>query len=88
MRFRRRAKLFPGVYLNFRKTGISTTLGVPGASINFSKQGTHLNTSIPGTGIYDRQKIGGGKKGKQTNPLTDSDTDTPVDIYPMRKSEP
>lgn len=81
MRFRRKAKLFPGVYLNFSKTGISTTLGVPGASINFSKQGTHLNTGIPGTGIYNRQKIGGGKKGKQTVPLTNTDTETPVDIY-------
>jgi hypothetical protein len=83
MRFRRKAKLFPGVYLNFSKTGISTTIGVPGASLNFSKQGTHLNTGIPGTGIYDRQKIGGGKKGKQTIPLADTDanTDTPVDIY-------
>jgi len=28
MGFRRRAKLFPGVYLNFSKNGISTTIGV------------------------------------------------------------
>jgi len=58
MRFRRKAKLFPGVYLNFSKTGISTTIGVPGASINVGKQGTYLNTGIPGTGIYDRKRIG------------------------------
>ncbi len=57
MRFRRKAKLFPGVYLNFSKTGISTTFGMPGASINVGKQGTYLNTGIPGTGIYDRKKI-------------------------------
>jgi hypothetical protein len=62
MRFRRRAKLFPGVYLNFSKSGISTTIGVRGASVNFTKDGTYLNTGIPGTGIYDRQKIGGGRK--------------------------
>ncbi len=68
MRFRRKAKLFPGVYLNFSKSGISTTLGVPGASINLGKQGAYLNTGIPGTGLYDRQKIGGGQKQKQRNP--------------------
>jgi len=61
MRFRRRTKLFPGVYLNFSKSGISTTIGVKGASVNFNKQGTYLNTGIPGTGIYNRQRIGGGK---------------------------
>lgn len=61
MRFRRRVKLFPGVNINFSKSGISTTIGVRGASINIGKQGTYLNTGIPGTGIYDRQKIGGSK---------------------------
>lgn len=79
MRFRRKTKLFPGVYLNFSKTGISTTIGVPGASINFGKQGAYLNTGIPGTGIYDRQKIGGGKKGENNVPLTD--TGNPHESY-------
>lgn len=67
MRFRRRVKLFPGVTLNFSKTGISTTVGVPGASVNFNKQGTFLNTGLPGTGIYDRKRIGGQKKANQSN---------------------
>lgn len=71
MRFRKKAKLFPGVYLNFSKSGISTTLGVPGASINLGKQGAYLNTGIPGTGLYDRQKIGGDKKGKQSSLQSD-----------------
>ena len=79
MRFRRRTKLFPGVYLNFSKSGISTTVGVPGASINFGKQGAFLNTGIPGTGIYDRKKISGGRKGQQDIPSTD--TDTPTENY-------
>lgn len=78
MRFRRRTKLFPGVYLNFSKTGISTTIGVPGASVNFNKQGAFLNTGIPGTGIYDRQKIGGGKK---TQNIPVADTNTPIESY-------
>lgn len=61
MRFRRRTKLFPGFYINFSKTGISTTLGVPGASVNFNKQGAFLNTGIPGTGLYDRKRLSGRK---------------------------
>lgn len=80
MRFRRRVKLFPGVYLNFSKSGISTTVGVPGASINFSKQGSFLNTGIPGTGIYDRQKIGSGKKGQQNIPVSDTPSETYINI--------
>lgn len=61
MRFRRRVKVFPGFYLNFSNSAVSSTLGVKGASINFSKKGTYLNTGIPGTGLYNRQKIGGGQ---------------------------
>jgi hypothetical protein len=67
MRFRKRVKVFPGFYLNFSNSGISSTIGVKGASINFSKKGTYLNTGIPGTGFYDRQKIGGGKTPTNSN---------------------
>lgn len=74
MRFRRKAKLFPGVYLNFSKSGISTTIGIPGASINIGKKGTYLNTGIPGTGIYDRQRIGGGYKRNQNSHIVDFQT--------------
>lgn len=75
MRFRRRAKLFPGVYLNFSKSGISTTIGIPGASLNFNRQGTFLNTGIPGTGFYDRKRIGGAKT-TENNPL-----DMPIELH-------
>lgn len=79
MRFRRKAKLFPGVYLNFSKSGISTTIGVPGASINLGRQGAYLNTGIPGTGIYDRQKIGERKQANQQIPL--KDREAPTEMY-------
>jgi len=59
MRFRKRVKIFPGYYLNFSSSGVSSTIGVRGASINFSRRGTYLNTGIPGTGLFNRQKIGG-----------------------------
>jgi len=79
MRFRRKIRLFPGVYLNFSKSGISTTIGIPGASINIGQQGAYLNSGIPGTGIYNRQKIGGGNRGKQTIILTDREK--PIETY-------
>ncbi|MBL4708427.1 MAG: DUF4236 domain-containing protein [Flavobacteriales bacterium] len=69
MRFRKRTKLFPGVYLNFSKSGISTTIGVPGLSVNVGEKGTYLNTGIPGTGLYDRQKIGGRSNKKYETPI-------------------
>jgi len=62
MKFRKRVKLFPGVTLNFSRSGISTTVGVPGASLNFNRNGTFLNTGIPGTGLYDRKRLGGPNK--------------------------
>ncbi len=57
MRFRRKTKILPGVYLNFSKSGISTTIGPKGASVNLGKEGAFLNTGIPGTGLYNRQKL-------------------------------
>lgn len=93
MKFRRRAKLFPGVYLNFSKSGISTTIGFRGASINFSNRGTYLNTSIPGTGLYDRRKIGGGtNRASQTVPIANKDiagshVDSPVEEIKTKEAE-
>ncbi len=57
LKFRRRQKLFPGVYLNFSTKGVSTTVGIKGFNVNLGKKGAHLNTGIPGTGLYDRKKI-------------------------------
>lgn len=68
MKFRKQTKLFPGVRLNVSKSGISTTIGGKGASINVGKKGTYLNTGIPGTGIYNRQKIGQGRKKEKGSP--------------------
>lgn len=62
--FRKRKKILPGVYLNFSKNGISTTVGPRGANVNFGKNGAYLNIGIPGTGIYSRQKIGSENGGR------------------------
>lgn len=87
MRFRRRAKLFPGVTLNFSKTGISTTVGVPGASVNLNKQGAFLNTGIPGTGIYDRKRIGNRKGSKSSNQNFQDFKIPDADVIPDQRIE-
>ena len=94
LKFRRRQKLFPGVYVNFSAKGISTTVGVKGLSVNFNKTGTYLNTGIPGTGLYDRQKISGKKKAGKSpihkssiSDLIDNELDSYVFIPEELKGE-
>ncbi len=50
-RFRRSVKLFPGIRINFSKSGTSTTIGGRGGTVNFSKRGVKRTVGIPGTGI-------------------------------------
>lgn len=64
--FRKRIKIIPGVYLNFSRNGISTSIGFKGASVTLGKSGTYLNTSVPGLGIYNRQKISLGNNKPQS----------------------
>lgn len=60
VRYRKRVKVAPGVYLNLSKSGVSTTLKAgKGVSVSMGKNGTYLNTGIHGTGLYSRQKISG-----------------------------
>jgi hypothetical protein len=56
-RFQRRLKLFPGVRLNFSRSGISTTIGIPGAGITLGGSGAYVNLGIPGTGVSFREKL-------------------------------
>lgn len=65
--YRKRVKIAPGVHLNFSKNGVSTSIGPKGAKVTFGRNGTYMNTSIPGTGLYSRQKIGGGIGTSSTN---------------------
>lgn len=78
--FRKRKKVLPGVYLNFSKKGISTTVGPRGANINFGKKGAYLNTGIPGTGLYSRKKIGGGNGNNPNFTPTNNFTSNPNTI--------
>lgn len=62
IRYRKRVKILPGLYINISKSGISTTVGPRGASVNFGRNGTYLNTGIPGSGLYSRDRISGPKR--------------------------
>lgn len=86
--FRKRKKVLPGVYLNFSKNGISTTIGPRGANINIGKNGTYLNTGIPGTGLYSRQKIGGNSSNPSFTPSNNftSNFNKVYKIIPTSKS--
>lgn len=49
-RFRKSVQLFPGVRLNFSRSGVSTTIGVRGAGVTIGPRGTYANVGLPGTG--------------------------------------
>jgi hypothetical protein len=54
-RFRKRIKLFPGLWLNAGKRGISASIGGRGATVNISEKGMRETVGLPGTGIsYQR----------------------------------
>jgi len=57
LRFRRSIRLFPGVRLNFSRSGISTTVGVRGASMTLGPRGTYANVGLPGSGLSYRTKV-------------------------------
>src|SRR6266446_3002820 len=58
-RFRKRIKLFPGLWLNASKSGISASIGGKGATMNISKKGVRESVGLPGTGIsYESKRVG------------------------------
>lgn len=65
--WRRSTKILPGVRINWSKSGPSVSVGPRGAKLNFGKRGTYVSGGIPGTGLYYRQKIGGGKHQSSSN---------------------
>lgn len=60
--WRRSTKILPGVRINWSKNGPSISMGPRGAKVNIGKRGTYVSGGIPGTGLYYRQKVGGGSK--------------------------
>lgn len=56
-RFRRTLRLFPGVRLNFSKSGVSTSIGRPGATLNLGPRGPKYTVGVPGTGLSYSQRL-------------------------------
>ena len=79
--FRKRLKIMKGLYLNFSKNGVSTSVGAPGATLNFSKNGTKISTSIPGTGIRYSKKLGGNKNNQIYNIQNELNVPLTIDNY-------
>jgi hypothetical protein len=52
LRFRKRVKLLPGVYINLSKTGVGLGAGVPGARVSIGADGkVRRSLGIPGSGF-------------------------------------
>jgi hypothetical protein len=64
-RFRRRIKLFPGLWLNASKSGLSASVGGPGATLNIGgKGGPRTTVGIPGTGVSYTEPLSPPSEGK------------------------
>lgn len=57
LRFRRSVRLFPGVRLNFSRSGVSTSVGMRGASLTIGSRGTYANVGLPGSGLSQRTRL-------------------------------
>lgn len=79
--FRKRLKIMKGLYLNFSKNGISTSVGGPGATLNFGKNGTRVTTSIPGTGTRYSKNLSGNKKDIASDFQDESNSVLTIDNY-------
>ena len=71
MRFQRRIRILPWVYLNLGKSGFSISLGPRGAKLTIGKRGVKGSVGMPGTGIrYETSYCEHGIQGDITNPCT------------------
>ena len=56
-RFRKRLKLFPGLWIDLSKKGGSLSVGGRGATVNISKRGVTGTAGLPGSGISYRTRL-------------------------------
>ena len=79
--FRKRLKVMKGLYLNFSKNGVSTSIGGNVLTMNVGKNGTRISTSIPGTGIKYSKKISNVKNNTYINPENEVNIPVTIDNY-------
>ncbi len=68
VRLRRSVRLFPGVRLNFSRSGVTTTVGVRGATMTLGGHGTHVNVGLPGTGLSYRTRLAPSSSARSPKP--------------------
>jgi L,D-peptidoglycan transpeptidase YkuD (ErfK/YbiS/YcfS/YnhG family) len=66
LRFRKRIKIFPGVWFNLSKSGISTSIGGKGLTVNLKDGKTKTTVGIPGSGL-SYSETSSGKPEKHTS---------------------
>lgn len=81
LRFRRSVRLFPGVRLNFSRSGVSTSIGLRGATVTLGPGGTYANVGIPGTGISYRSRLG---TPTRASPVVEPSRDWQPPTHPSR----
>lgn len=60
LRFQKRIRILPGVYINLSKSGVSASVGGHGATVNVDHTGRRMITlGIPGTGLSYRVPLSG-----------------------------
>ena len=79
--FRKRLKVMKGLYLNFSKNRVSTSIGGNVLTMNVGKNGTRISTSIPGTGIKYSKKISNVKNNTYINPENEVNIPVTIDNY-------
>jgi Protein of unknown function (DUF4236) len=57
-RFYRRARIMPGVHLNWSRSGPSVSVGIRGAHVTFGKRGITRTVGLPGTGVFYTSREG------------------------------
>lgn len=62
LRFRKRIKVIPGVYINLGKKVVnSVSVGGNGLTANVNRNGTKTTVGLPGTGLsYESKRSNGG----------------------------
>ena len=60
-------RLFPGVRLNFSKSGVSASVGVRGATLNLGQRGARATVGLPGTGLSYTTPLTGQTQGEKSN---------------------
>lgn len=60
LRFQKRLRLAPGLFLNLSKRGVSLSFGRPGATVNVGgKGGPRATVGLPGTGVSYTARLPG-----------------------------